>query len=194
MSIPAFDGRGLLPPFRGDAHGRDRSPYWVDMTTIVSAFATTDRRKSLLRGFISYRQLLRHHGFDRGVQFVDGSFVENVEVIRGREPSDIDVFSLVHAPRNFLADPSSWVVQGLPIWNEEVQNAKKNKKRFNIDSYALLYEEVAGHPLGLINHIIYWYSLFSHQRDTFSWKGFVGVDMDLVASKEDQALAMLGTV
>ena len=52
-----------------------------------------------------------------GIQFIDGSFVENVEVLANRNPSDIDVFSILSAPPRYLTDPAAWLATGLPFWN-----------------------------------------------------------------------------
>ena len=79
MPLPSFDMRGLLPPFIGtDATTSDRSPYWTTMVDFASAFGTTPHRRHLLRNLISYRTLLAGEGYVGGIQFIDGSFVENV--------------------------------------------------------------------------------------------------------------------
>lgn len=181
VTIPSFDLRGLLPPFNGpDATTFDRSPYVAGMTELVQAFGTTPQRKSLLSNLITYRTLLASDGYQNGIQFIDGSFVENIEATAGRPPGDIDVFSLVNVPPKYLgaAGGTDWTTTGLRFWTEEVADRNKNKLRFSLDTYAALYEELAGSPSGLIRGVIYWYSLFSHQRNTLAWKGFVAVPLN----------------
>ncbi len=190
MPLPSFDLRGLLPPFVGaDATTPDRSPYWATMPELVGAFGTTPHRCQLLRNLIAYRTLLAQGGYVGGIQFVDGSFVENVEALN-RSPSDIDVFSILSAPSRYLTDLAAWQATGLPFWNAEVANRDLNKQRFSLDTYAVLFEERQAQPMNLIGDIIYWYGLFSHQRDTFAWKGFAGLALDPAA--DQVALSQLG--
>lgn len=191
VPLPSFDLRGLLPPFLGaDATTPDRSPYWATMPDLVTAFGTTPHRRQLLRNLITYRELLAQEGYVSGIQFIDGSFVENVEVFANRNPSDIDVFSILNAPPRYLNDPAAWQATGRPFWDAEVANRNLNKQRFSLDTYAVLFEELRAQPMNLIGYIIYWYSLFSHQRTTFAWKGFAGLILDPAA--DQSALSQLG--
>lgn len=184
MPLPSFDLRGLLPPFLGaDATTPDRSPYWVTMLELIAAFGTTPHRRQLLRNLIAYRALLAQEGYVGGIQFIDGSFVENVETLAKRDPSDIDVFSVLSAPPRYLADAAAWQATGLAFWQAEVVNRDLNKQRFSLDTYAVLFEERQARPMNLISDIIYWYGLFSHQRDTFAWKGFAGLALDPAADQ-----------
>lgn len=105
--VPSFDGRGLLPPVIGaDETTRDRSPYFASMTELVATLGTTPWRENLLFGLLEYRKLLGHHGYTDGLQFIDGSFVENVEVGENRDPGDIDVFSFLMRPAAYQQDPN----------------------------------------------------------------------------------------
>ena len=192
MPLPSFDLRGLLPPFVGvDATTSDRSPYWATMPEMVTSFGTTPHRRQLLRNLIAYRALLAQEGYVHGIQFIDGSFVENVEALANRNPGDIDLFSVLSAPTRYLADAAAWQATGLPFWQTEVVNRDLNKRRFNLDTYAVLLEERQAQPMNLVSDIIYWYGLFSHQRDTFAWKGFAGLALDPAA--DQAALSTLGS-
>lgn len=192
MPLPSFDLRGLLPPFVGaDAATPDRSPYWVTMPELVGAFGTTPYRRQLLRNLIAYRALLAQDGYVGGIQFIDGSFVENVEALANRNPSDIDVFSVLNLPPKYLTDIVAWQAVGLSFWQAEIVNRERNKQRFSLDTYAVLFEERQAEPMNLISDIIYWYGLFSHQRDTFAWKGFAGLMLDPAA--DQAALFALGS-
>ncbi|NEI70496.1 hypothetical protein GR212_13020 [Rhizobium lusitanum] len=157
------------------------------MPEFVQAFATSIERKSLLRNLIAYRALIATDGYERGYQFFDGSFVENVEVTRGRAPKDIDVFTMLHAPQKYLDSFALWQGPGFQFWSSEIADQKLNKERFSLDTYALLIEDA---PLDrMLEQVMYWYSLFSHQRDTFAWKGFVAVSFD--RAQDDEALALI---
>lgn len=170
--VPSFDGRGLLPPVLGpDDTTRDRSPYFASMTELVTALGTTPWRENLLFGLLEYRRLLDRHGYSDGLQFIDGSFVENVEVRESRDPGDIDVFSFLMRPAAYQQDPNLWATVGFPAWAGELMDRDKNKARFLLDTYGIAVDQHG--RLTLINETIYWYSLFSHRRVTREWKGFV---------------------
>jgi hypothetical protein len=158
------------------------------MTEFVARLGTTPGRKQLCRNLISYRKLLAGDGYTEGFQFIDGSFVEDVERTRGKEPSDLDVFSFLSAPLKYQQDFSAWNAAGLPFWRTEIADRDRNKARFGLDTYALLLQET--NLPTLIQQIIYWYGLFSHQRETFAWKGFVAIPLD--PSGDDAALGSLG--
>lgn len=190
MPIPPFQLNGLLPPFIGtDAKTADRSPYFVTISDMAVRFGTTPHRKQLIRNFIAYRQLLTSDGYVDGLQFVDGSFVEEVERIQNRDPGDIDVFSFLSAPSRYLADANAWTTHGFDFWKNEIVDRDKNKQRFALDTYAILMEETD--LAGLMKNIMYWYSLFSHQRTTFAWKGFAAMPLDSAA--DAAVLSTLGS-
>lgn len=176
-----------MPPFiGGDATSANRSPYFVAITEVVQTFGTTADRRALLTNLIAYRKMLADEGYVSGVQFVDGSFVENVEALANRSPSDIDVFSILHIPSKYIGADAQLQQQGATFWHERVANRDLNKQQFNLDTYALLLEET--HLGDMLQSVMYWYSLFSHQRDTFAWKGFLAVMIDPGA---DQAAAAI---
>lgn len=187
LVLPAFDGRGLLPAFLdGDPTNADRSPYLASMSEIVARFGTSQRRRNLLANLLDYRELLATDDYVSGLQFVDGSFVEDVETIQGRAPDDIDVFSFLSAPQKYHQDRNLWGSHGLPFWRQSIADRDANKQRFSLDTYAALIEELG--VGGVIEKSIYWYSLFAHQRDTFAWKGFVRVPLN---SADDQVARQL---
>jgi hypothetical protein len=189
VPVPAFNTQGLLPPVVGDdAANSNRSPYYISMVECAQHFGTTDHRRNLLRHLIAYRTLIAADGYVSGIQFLDGSFVENVEQHSNRPPNDIDVFSLLHVPQKYHGNEQHWVDVGGPYWAQEIANQELNKQRFSLDTYALLVEEL---PLGgLLQNVMYWQSLFSHQRDTFAWKGFVAILLD--PNQDAEALGLLG--
>ncbi len=128
-------------------------------------------------------------GYTEGLQFIDGSFVEEIERIQGRPPNDIDVFSLLSAPQKYLSDPVAWQTSGIAFWKQEVIDRERNKLRLALDTYAILTQEMSLSML--VKDVIYWYGLFAHQRGTFAWKGFTIVPLDVAGDKA--ALATLGS-
>jgi hypothetical protein len=153
--IPAFDGRGLLPAFEGsDETTANRSPYDATMAEVVARFGGSDERRVLIRGLLDYRGLLLRLGYTDGIQFVDGSFVENVEAREGRPPRDIDVFSFLVRPAKYRLDPALWASAGFAEWAQEVVDRPRDMARFNLDTYAVAADEHDG--LRIILTTIYW--------------------------------------
>lgn len=189
MPIPGFNGNGLLPPFvGGDAATANRSPYFAHIIEVVHNFGTTAERRSLLANLISYRTLLAEEGYVSGIQFIDGSFVEDIEAAAKRPPSDIDVFSILNLPAKYVGAGPDALAEGEAFWRDRIANRDHNKANLKLGTYALLVEQT---PLwGMLEQVMYWYSLFSHQRDTFAWKGFLAIMLDPIADKE--AGKMLG--
>lgn len=188
LALPPFDMRGLLPPVNGgDDTNFDRSPYFCTMTELCSALGTTDHRRALLRNLIGYRALIASDDFVDGVQFVNGSFVEDIEVIEGRQPNDIDVFSILMPPAKYAGPSALWVSQGISFWNDEIMNRVANRARFSVDCYAMLLN--VGDLGSFLRQSLYWYSLFSHKRTNHDWKGFAAVPLN--ASDDQAALAAI---
>lgn len=189
MPVPGFDGRGLLPPYLGvnSASAPSRSPYPSQMTELVSVLGSTPERCNLLYSLIQYRNLLHSFGYVDGVQFIDGSFVEDVETREGRSPRDIDVFSFLVRPFQYHGNDPLWASTGFPQWTTEIVNHSLNKQRYQLDTYAIAVDQSG--PLQLMNETIYWYSLFSHKRVTHDWKGFVAVRLN--AADDQAALAAI---
>lgn len=186
--VPTFDARGLLPPYVGDdATSVNRSPYEATMTEIVMSLGATPHRKALLSGLLDYRELLTGLGYVSGLQFVDGSFVENVEGREARDPNDIDVFSFLVRPDRYRQDTALWASAGLAEWNAEIIDHGRNKTRFKLDTYAVAVDQSTG--LSLILATTYWSSLFAHKRVTHDWKGFLRVPLN--PSDDEAARALI---
>lgn len=63
-------------------------------------------RRELLKGLLEFRSELHRIGLVDGIQWLDGSFIENVEEIEGRHPKDIDVVTfLFKFPDKFSPSP-----------------------------------------------------------------------------------------
>ncbi len=176
MPLPQFDGTGLLPAFIGsDATTADRSPYIVSMPELVVRFGTSPERRQLLRNLIEYRKVIASGGYDTGIQFIDGSFVEDIENIKGRPPRDIDIYSLLGMPEKYKNDKAFWISEGMAYWSGEIAHRNKNKNRYQLDTYGDIIDTL---PVpNFITRVIYWYGLFSHQRDTNTWKGFAALPL-----------------
>jgi hypothetical protein len=169
--IPTFTLSGVLPPFIGQnpAERAGCSPYPAHMSELVNRFGTSSDRCALLGGLLDLRQALHGIGVAEGVQLIDGSFVENVELTRLRPPADIDVVTIAARP---VSDPIAWAQ--LVMANQDVFDSDAAKARFRCDHYFL---DTLKRPGLVVSDAIYFSNLFSHQRTTSLWKGMIQVPL-----------------
>ncbi len=180
-SIPDWNAQGLLPPISELAPtSYERSPYRVSLVDLILRLATTPKRTSILEGFLSFRSALHNVGLIRGFQWVDGSFMENIELIEERDPGDIDVVTFYHSPVGKTQ-------QELIEQHQHLFDSGNTKEDYCVDAY---YKELDGdNPEVLVWQASYWYSLWSHRR-TRQWKGFLQIDLS--PAEDEVAKANLG--
>lgn len=167
--LPPWNSQGVLPPIRPGSKGNDsdRSPYSVTLPYLVERFASSSERVHILEGLLNYRQALHAVGIVSGFQWLDGSFVEEIEQVETRAPRDVDVITFFYLPDGMdqaqLARDHSHLFQ-----------TQQTKSQFLVDGYPF----VLGGPTAnhVINRIAYWYSMWSHRRSGL-WKGFVQVNL-----------------
>lgn len=181
MTIPDHSIGNVLPPFTGDdATTAARAPYRVALLDVVTRFGTSVRRREILRGLLRYRAVLRDVGFADALQWLDGSFIDKLP---NREPGDIDVVTFFVPPASFATlTPDQEAMIAAKLDRATV------KATFDCDSY---FVEIDGNPLRLIQSTVYWYSLFSHQRDTFVWRGILEVTLTNDLTDDTEALNAL---
>lgn len=121
------------------------------------------------------RRHLQTMGLNQGFQWIDGSFLEDVELHENRSPRDVDVVTFVACPEELAVDPG---------FTAKVDHAWI-KREFLVDNY---FVELDLPPDQLIDQTTYWYSVWSHRR-TLQWKGFLQID--LVEADDPEALAIL---
>jgi len=168
MSIPNWTASGVLPPIDMVAPVSEaRSPYQSSMDDLILRFGTTKPRREILAGWLSYRQSLHDVGIVNGFQWLDGSFLEDVEMIESRSPNDIDCVTFFHAP---TGKSELELAKSYP----DLFDSQQVKARFKVDAYMTNLALPA--PL-LVSRSCYWYGVWSHRRD-LNWKGFVQVDLD----------------
>jgi hypothetical protein len=179
--IPAWNSAGVLPPIRPNMPGSspDRSPYVVDLVALFDRFATSPERMAILDGLLRFRADLHAASITSGFQWLDGSFLEQIEALAGRAPRDMDVLT-------FLALPQGVDQRSLAQRHGRLFDQKHVKATYAMDAYFA----VLGQPTDpwQVKNITYWYSLWSHRRDGL-WKGFVQVDLD--PSQDGDARAIL---
>jgi hypothetical protein len=103
-------------------------------------------------------------GLVGGFQWLDGSFMEHVELLEKRAPRDIDVVTFFDAPAAFAPAPS----------DAAALRHTTAKARFKVDSYLVELDATPPRDLTLLS--AYWYGVWSHRR-TAEWKGFLQIDL-----------------
>lgn len=167
-AIPDWTASGVLPPINPDSPAStDRSPYKISLTDLILRFDTSAARHDILMGLLDFRAALHDLGLVRGFQWLDGSFLENVEIIESRPPRDIDVVTFFHMPDG--QDQA-----GLLHANRTLFHPGEAKSRYHVDAYFVQLNE--GTPEPLVDTATYWYSMWSHRRSG-EWKGFLQIDV-----------------
>lgn len=176
MPIPDFAPHGALPPFIS-GHPTDptaRSPYPISMQELVARFCTSEDRAKLLKGLNHYRKHLFSGGFVSGHQWIDGSFVENVEILRRRSPSDIDVVTLYNRPIRFQNDQELWIIEYETNIRHKYFDTRRMKPTYKCDTYDI---DLDTGPRSLIRNTTYWFGLFSDMRGSSLKKGILEVPL-----------------
>jgi len=178
MPIPAFDHNLVIPPHLGNpTQPDDLSPFKCSSIELCDKFATSPERIKILKGFLAFRKKLKSFGLDNGFQWLDGSFLEDVETRELRPPNDLDIVTIYWG-----YDPvfQQNLYQNFP----EFADSQISKQIYLLDHYPFDAEfsiEIT------VNYTRYWVQLFSHNRDAV-WKGMLQVplntpDEDLNASQ-----------
>jgi hypothetical protein len=172
VPVPVWNSRGWIDPIDVLAPTSvNRSPYVVSLRDFVLEFATTPRRASVLGGLLQYRSELHTAGLKNGFQWLDGSFLENVELLESRDPGDVDVVTYYQMPTNQTqASLKALSPDTFPV---NAAEHKALKDRLHVDAYTMMLDQP---PQVLVKMTAYWYSMWAHRRD-FAWKGFVQVDL-----------------
>jgi hypothetical protein len=175
MVIPDWNDQHVIPTVRDvpeDEQGLpiNRSPFGATLQELVQYFAITPERITLIRDLMNYRDALYAAGVDDGFQWINGSFVEHVELQqwRGKDPKpndiDIDIVTFYFPP----VDPPSNLA--------DLFDLTVTREKFNIDAYAItLGTELTTH---MIHTISYWQSMWSTRRRDHMPKGFIHVELD----------------
>lgn len=177
VPIPAWNSLGLLPPVdEAQPASTSRSPYPVALLDVAQRFATSPERRTVLSGLLRYRQALHAVGLIRGFQWLDGSFLEHIEVIEQRPPRDIDVVTFFHLPDGVTQ-------RELASSNQLLFRPQHTKQLYSVDAYLVDLGMAAER---LVIQSSYWYSMWSHRRNQ-AWKGYVQVDLANDQDEEAQA-------
>ena len=168
--IPDLNQSGVLPPFiaeSGPIIPAAMAPYQTTISEFVLRYAKSEERIAILEGLLAYRKKLKSLGIINGFQWIDGSFVENIEQNQGRPPSDVDIVTFASRP---IEDDDSW--REIVSQNPEIFIPNLSKEKYICDAY---FVDLNTHPIHIVNSTKYWFGLFSHQRDTYLWKGMLEI-------------------
>jgi hypothetical protein len=133
---------------------------------------------------LRYRAELRGLGFLQGFQWLDGSFVEDIEAREGRAPNDIDVVTFAHPPAGMSkAEINQMMTTRLDLFDQE-----RCRQGFHCDTNVV---NLTTSPEWLVTQTRYWYGLYSHRRGDALWKGLLQLPLD---SDDVAARAMLDSL
>lgn len=179
VAIPDWNAQGVIPPVNSlQPTLADRSPYTVSLTDVVLRFGLSAERRTVLDGLLRYRAALHTAGLVQGFQWLDGSFLEQVELLESRPPNDIDVVTFYKLPVG--KTQLDLQAQAPDIFPNSRASKQTMKENYRVDAYPVHLGMVSER---LIERGTYWYSMWSHRRNQI-WKGYVQVDL---APVEDAA-------
>jgi hypothetical protein len=167
--IPRWNSIGILPPFdENNPTSSSRSPYMSSLDELALHFCESPQRQKIFRGFLEYRNWLQDIGIKSGFQWIDGSFLEHVEMIESREPQDLDVVT-------FYKLPPGKTQEDLSSTSKDLFSPNFTKTKYQVDAYYVQLDSES--PEYLVKQTSYWYSLWSHRRNRI-WKGFIQINLD----------------
>ena len=154
------------------------SPYFVTALEVVSSLRGTDTRGTILNHWLRHRAELRTLGFQRGFQWLDGSFVEE------KEPNDLDVVTFIRRP-SAAADLAGFST--LIKSNARLFMRPSVKDGFMLDAF---FVDLGGAPETIVNVSRYYLGLFSHRRGDHLWKGMLQVGFEDPSDDEAALIAL----
>src|ERR1700722_6227995 len=161
--IPNFDHNLVIPPHVGDPVSRDQlSPYPCTTVDLCQRLGTTVERRNILGKFLDFRERLRGESLTNGFQWLDGSFLEDIETKESRPPRDLDVVTVywgydVAFQANLVGKFRAFASPTL------------SKATYSLDHYAF---DAGVDPMQILENARYWILLFSHNR-LGVWKGML---------------------
>ena len=178
VAIPAWTTQGVLPPVDLESPtSGSRSPYSVSLLDFVVRFGSTDARRTLLRGLLEFRAALHATDLVGGFQWIDGSFLEDIETVEQRQPRDIDVVTSFRLPEG-------WSQTSLDEASAELFDPQAVGRRYGVHAFFVQLNGVE--PELVVEQCTYWNSLWSHRRNG-QWKGYLQVDLASAGDREAMA-------
>lgn len=186
--IPFFDHNRVLPPYQGsEPTSSDQvSPYDCSIIELCHRFATSNERIAILEGFISFREKMTSEDITSGYQWLDGSFLEDIEALEKRPPKDIDVVTFYAG--KFEKAPGIIVDVNKNIISNFIEFAKPRlaKVKYRVDNQPV---DISTNPFTIIEATRFWIQLFTHRRNQV-WKGILRIPINTPV-EDQQALQYL---
>lgn len=168
MPIPDFNHNHVLPPHLGNPTEYSHlSPYSCTIMELCLKFSTSANRIEILKKFIQFRQRLHSMDILYGFQWLDGSFLENIELSEGRPPRDLDLVT-------FFGGVSKSDLSIIQASFPEFSDPILSKANYFLDHYAVDY---SFKPDATVELTRYWIQLFSHNR-LGVWKGILKLPLN----------------
>lgn len=183
MPIPSFNHNNVLPPHLGNPIDRTHlSPYPCSVLELCHKFSTSAQRIVILKNFMSFRQRMTANGVVYGFQWLDGSFMEDIEKSENRPPKDLDVVTFYGG----LTPPDlAKISASFPEFSSTILS----KQNFSVDHYAVDYNF---NPNVTVELTRYWLQLFTHNRIGV-WKGILRLPLN-TAIDDQQAIDFLNSL
>ena len=174
MPIPNFDHNNVLPPHLGNPTDITHlSPYPCSIQELCYHFSTSKPRIDILKNFIIFRQRMNTFGITYGFQWLDGSFLENIEISQGRPPRDLDIVTFFGG---LSIEDQTNIRANFP----EFGNPGLAKINYSLDHYPVDYSY---NPDVTVEQTRYWLQLFTHNRNGV-WKGILKLSLN--TQRDDQ--------
>jgi hypothetical protein len=188
VAIPPFTSNGVLPPYtsRDPVNAAAMAPYCASMVEVTDRFGSSLARLRLLDGLLQYRAALTGIGLVDGFQWLDGSFMEQIEITDGHDPRDIDVVTFCRRPPAIRNDFAAW--QQFVAAHNGLFLPLTVKLMFSCDAY--LVDLDVSKPASLVDQARYWFGLFSHKRVSSLWKGLVQIPLGTPAADAEATAIM----
>jgi hypothetical protein len=179
FDIPDFTISGVLPPYMGPSptNGALMSPYRTTLTRIAQRMCATPQRQMIFQGLLDFRRLLATIGIQDGIQWLSGSFMEDIETLDSRPPRDVDVVTFFRRPQQFINDDAAWLAFLQP--HLALLDHDAVKAQYHCDTF---FVDVTTDPFNVVDRSRYWFGLFSHRRGGL-WKGMI--EVPLLVSQDD---------
>jgi hypothetical protein len=156
------------------------SPYWTTTEELAKRFAHNEARRIIFQGLLNYRRALVGVGVVNGFQWLDGSFMEDIERLENRNPGDVDVVTFGALPSVPHPQKSKFFQD-----HEDLFLPQKTKAQFSCDAY---FVDLELKPRLIVDKTKYWFGVFSHKKVSHLWKGMIAIPLD---SNDSAAWALI---
>jgi hypothetical protein len=186
FDIPDFSISGVLPPYLGPTPVMRAlmSPYSTTLTRIAGKLCASNERREIFRGFLLYRKQLASIGFTSGLQWLSGSFMEDIENLEKRHPRDVDVVTFFYRPSAATDDVA---FQAFILANANLLTRGAVKPLYKCDPF---FVDLNTEGTNIVNQARYWFGLFSHRRGGL-WKGLLQVPL-AITEDDSEASQLVG--